>query len=389
MTLEIALNLEKSGSFLDSLSKFEALFALDPLNRSVTDGLIRNTLRVGDINSLTARLLQIKENSTIDRQYIENWLSRLYLEIGKYREAKSFVLDLGSKDLRGFSGAHSILLKADCLAAEGLIEEAIGVLEGLENPNSETLRRIAELYLVLRRPEEAIQNLKKSVKYLNTKNATKNNSRRFITASGLFFHIINQTWLDCRLPIRGVLPTLSDSMKLIKSKTTKFELESDTSSVLNFDLSTSQSKKESLELNWSQIDLNNNDAVAMTQLCEFISRMKSKDYEISATYLQPWEKVSKFNVTYTIFVCEESGYVLSSNFQIGRDFEFAEMWESELRRYGKKLPTPRDLYVGGGLITRILANLIENNQLPDAVKIFNRNDFRRYRVLPNKYTSVI
>jgi len=65
------------------------------------------------------------------------------------------------------------------------------------------------------------------------------------------------------------------------------------------------------------------------------------------------------------------------------------MWESELRRYGKKLPAPRDLYVGGGLITRILANLIENNELPDEVKIFNRNDFRRYRVLPNKYTSVI
>ena len=389
MTLEIALNLEKSGAFLDSLSKFESLFSIDPLNKSVIDGLVRNTLRIGDIDFLAKRLLQLKERSQVDLPYIEYWLSSLYSEVGKSQEAKSLILNLDSKNLRGVNPAKLVLLEADCLAAEGFIEEAIGKLQGLENPNSESFRRISQLYLVLGRPEEAIQNLKNSVKYLNNTNKTKNNSYRFITASGLFFNIINQTWLDSKLQIRDVLPTLSGSMKLIKSKTTKCDFNSATSCDMKVDLSNSQFKKESLEFNWSQMKINNNAAVARTQLGEFISKTKSKSYEMSPSYLQPWEKSHKFNETHTIFVCEESGYVLSSNFQIGGDFEFAEMWERELRRYGKKLPTPRDLYVGGGLITRILANFIENDELPAGVKIYNRKDFRRYRVLPNKYTSVI
>ena len=171
-----------------------------------------------------------------------------------------------------------------------------------------------ELQIAVGEPEEAITALKAHVALLNSKNVGTAKKKTYITASGKLFAIANQIWLDKTYPSNDGLPTLLESMKIIK----KFSI----TQTINDELFREDklNKQDIHKLDNHEPDKSMQ--LAMFTIDEFLRSQKQRsvlnqDFEVrgmrdGSTFA--WEDKYPWNMSNSYFAMEESGYVSLHNF---------------------------------------------------------------------------
>jgi hypothetical protein len=235
------------------------------------------------------------------------------------------------------------------------------------------------------KPQAAIATLKNYVSHLNIQQKSKGKPGNFRTASGMLFNLANQIWLDIDFKKESSIPSLYESMAIVRNYTEKktFEI-----GKLFSSLDTSQDSWKISD--WKTLTGAMSRKKHKSLVIEFLSSPFDKNLEMFANPIMDWERNTIWRSEQDYFFCEESGYISSSNFGLVAKSPIAQSWFSYVQRIkGFRVPDPIDLFVGGGILTRLVAvELLKNSASPELM-VLPRTLLRRYRSLPNRYSSTI
>ena len=393
MSIEEALNHEKSGNYDLAQALYLTEVAESRVTKESVRGFFRTTLRVGDILSLTSSLPELSQLSGINENSAKLMQARLLIEIGEVEETRKCVHEIESKHLSTTEISELDLLKADIFASEFRFEEAVESLNQSSNISINLLRRIAELELASQKPTESITALKQHVSELNDRNKASGNTNRFITASGAIFNLANQIWLEQRFPTSDKTLSLSQSMKVLVEycKFTSGEVSlvnnaklnqnnQDTSQNATIEQSLTHPKSSSDPLRTSHKQPSNVDL-----LIEF-TKEKPTNREYSNAMTREWE-AKYFLANKHFFAIEETGLAIATNFGICSMCEFLPQWHQSLletKAAGRKGHLPH--LSASGSLTRFLAEMIQSSSAHTPI-IIHRSKLRAVRALPNRYSA--
>jgi len=391
MSSQDGLALEKLGKFDLAHAFYESEVAESRVSKEVVRGLFRATMKVGDIATFVSTLPELNQVAGINNNSANLMQARLLIEIGEVEAARKFADEIDSKHLRPHEISEFDLLKADILASEFRFEEALESLNQATNVSINILRRVAELELALQKPTESITALKKYVSELNTRNKANGDTKRFITASGPIFNLVNQIWLEQKFPASDEQFSLSQSMKTLVDycKSTSEEVTFDNRSMLrqeNQEVSENTTVKENLMQAKPDPDLPKKAVRQPSNLDSLIEFTKDKptNKEYSNGLAREWEANHDLTNKH-FFAIEESGLAIATNFGTCSMCEFLPEWHKSLldsKAAGRKGHLPH--LSPAGSLTRYLAEMIQESSIHAPV-IIRRSKLRIVRCLPTRY----
>lgn len=396
MSFEEGLKHERTGDYFSALSFYRQELDSGRFAKEAVRGLFRSTLKVGDIRSLSLELSDLCQVSGISKASEKLMQGRLQIEIGEVERSKNFVNDIDSKLLGVSEVVELDLLRANTLALEFKFDSAIELLKRSDSLVTNHLRRIAELEIAAHRPENAVTAIKIYVKELNRLNRSRGISNRYITSSGLLFNLANQIWLEQKFPETKDLPSLIESMKILqRASMEKFihgeeifeKVRLDSSCFIEADTRNNSSLNgESLSYMSKPSDAYfkgkaNNSPEALLM---FLDRSPTLE-EFSRIPLQKWENQFRLPPSSHIFIVEESGFAIWTNFKACAGCRLITSWVqfllSSKERGDKNFISHR---FPGGRLTQLLARNFEQVSDHSPVVIL-RNSYRRGRILLDKY----
>ena len=396
MSYEEGLEHERSRDYLSALAIYRHELDSNRLTKDVVRGLFRTTLKVGDIHSLSLELPELCQLSGISKDSEKLMQGRLQLEIGEVERSRNFVNDLDSKRLGVSEVVELDLLRANILALEFKFDSAIELLRKSDSMSANHFRRIAELEIAAHRPENAVTAIKLYVRELNKINSSRGISKRYITSSGLLFNLANQIWLEQKFPETKELPSLVDSMKILQRASIEkfihgeeiFEkvrpdsscfIEADTRNISLVNRETLSYMSKPNDAYFTGKANNSPESLLM-----FFDKSPTLG-EFSRIPLQKWENQFRLPPSSHIFIVEESGFAIWTNFKACAGCRFITSWGqfllSSKERGDKDFISWR---FPGGRLTQLLARNFEQVSDHSPVVIL-RNSYRRGRLLLDKY----
>jgi len=393
MSSQDGLTLEKLGKFDLAHAFYESEVAQSRVSKEVVRGLFRTTMKVGDIATFVSTLPELSHIAGINHNSANLMQARLLIEIGEVEAARKFADEIDSKHLRPLEISEFDLLEADILASEFRFEEALESLNHATNVSINILRRVAELELALQKPTESMTALKKYVSELNTRNKANGDTKRFVTASGPIFNLVNQIWLeqkfpasDERLSLSQSMNTLVDYCKSTLEEVTFLDMRKPNQENQGLNNNTCNYTK-AINLN-PDLDLPNENYRQPSNLESLIDFTKDKatNREHSNGLAREWEANHDLTDKH-FFAIEESGLAIATNFGICSMCEFLPNWHKSLldsKAAGRKGNLPH--LSPGGSLTRYLAVMIQESS-NHAPVIIHRSKLRVARCLPARYRA--
>jgi hypothetical protein len=393
MSIEEALNQEKSGNHDLALEIYTLEVAENRVSEAAVRGLFWATMRVGDLASLASTLPDVSRVAGINDDSANLMQARLLIEIGEVEEAKKLVYEINDKHLSTPEISELDLLKADIFASEFRFHNALESLKQTSQMDTNTLRRVAELELALQKPTEVITSLKRYVAELNKNNKANGDTNRFVTASGPIFDLANQIWLEQRFPTPDKTLSLSKSMKVLVEycKLTSKEISFANNAKQNRnnkENSQNATIEQSLTHPRSYLDLSKTSHKQPSNLESLIEFTKERptNREYSDALTREWE-AKYFLANEHFFAIEESGLAITTNFGTCSNCEFLPQWHQSLietKAAGRKSHLPH--LSASGSLTRFLAEMIQSSSTHTPI-IIHRSKLRAVRALPDRYSA--
>ena len=385
MNFQLAFEYETSGKISEAYKLYLTLASDKNPSDDIIRGLIRTTLRVGDVSSLIRILPNLLIHSKINPNVVLLQEAKLYLEIGETKLSEHHLNKIDQSNLSQNDSHEIELLNVNIKVLRGLPEEALEILMRQNLPNLNLLRRRVEIEILMGKPQAAIATLKNYVSHLNIQQKSKGKPGSFRTASGMLFNLANQIWLDIDFKKESSIPSLYESMAIVRNYTEKktFEI-----SKLFSSLDTSQDSWKISD--WKTLTGAMSRKKHKSLVIEFLSSPFDKYLEMFANPIMDWERNTIWRSEQDYFFCEESGYISSSNFGLLPKSPIAKSWLSYVQKIkGFRVPDPIDLFVGGGILTRLVATELLKKSASPELMVLPRTQLRRYRSLPNPYSSTI
>lgn len=385
MSYELALKLEQEGNLARAYQAYLGLVASSVFSPPIIRGLVRTTIRVGDIKSLSQNVVEYCKTAKVSQGVTALLAAKLNCEIGNITKAIELFSSIQKSELSKNDLFDYTLLQVDLKVLRNKIEDAHLQLIDNQALNLNLLRRKVELEITLGRPKDAIQSLKEYVSALNLEQKSQGKPGNFRTASGMLFNLANQIWLDQDFATSGKLPTLFESMKIIREHINKPSIHQKI--IFNQE---SMQKGDFQEISWSSVKGLGSKSRQKKMALEFLSHGLKDSMEFRFMDEIIWDKRFTWNCNVSYFFCEESGYVSSSNFGLVSSSQTSKSWSEYIRQIGEhRVPDPIDLFIGGAVITRLLALQIIEGASSEAFTVIPRSALREFRVLPPRYSTLL
>jgi hypothetical protein len=383
LTDDLGIKLEMSGRTYEANIYYLSRIATKAIDEQTLMGLFRTTMQLGDIDLVLERLNYLLQLDVINRSLLILLSARLNVEICEFESATDLLKEVSRCKFPSDMSVDFHLATLDVLISNNSFLEAYQLTKSLGEESTVFLRRRIEIEILMGQPKSAFESLKKYVGLLNLEFERVGSSTRYITASGMLFHLANQIWLDQGFDNYGDLLPLNKSMEIIRSHSNKH---SNASPPFNQNLSLDM---DISNFSWMS---RRNSYISFEQskkiMMGFINSLPRGPIEVTWVPKLDWEQVHQWDGIHDYFFCEESGYVSTSNFALSGNSPIAKKWVQCMRSFQyTKVSEPIDLHIGGGLLTRIIATYFVENSNDVIPLVYPRGVLRRHRTLSPKYIS--